>query len=346
MKAVFAAQRSGDWRLRDDGRVEIGELVLEPGQFDMRIKTPEGVAAQPFDRGRGVVVLDISVTDELQAEGWARDVVRLIQNARKEADFELTDRISVAIQAHGPLQGRDRDASGHDRSATRWRSTSTPTSELPKDADGVTARYARRQRPAAHRGARPCGLRRRGRDRCRFHPSSVAPRHLLPQGEKGGRGLDHERLACDPGARRDAARLLAIDLLRRRRGARSRLPRRRSKPRPATVAAIVRKGEPVYGVNTGFGKLASVRIDAADLETLQRNIVLSHCAGVGDAAAGRRGAADDGAEAGQPGPGRLGGALVHHRRLWRPFSTRDLVPVDPGARARSAPRAILRRWPI
>lgn len=50
----------------------------------------------------------------------------------------------------------------------------------------------------------------------------------------------------------------------------------------ATVAAIVAKGEPVYGINTGFGKLASVRIDAADLETLQRNIVLSHAAGVGE----------------------------------------------------------------
>jgi histidine ammonia-lyase len=47
------------------------------------------------------------------------------------------------------------------------------------------------------------------------------------------------------------------------------------------VAAIVARGEPVYGINTGFGKLASVRIDAADLETLQRNIVLSHAAGVG-----------------------------------------------------------------
>ncbi|WP_245467769.1 aromatic amino acid lyase, partial [Mesorhizobium sp. M6A.T.Cr.TU.017.01.1.1] len=48
------------------------------------------------------------------------------------------------------------------------------------------------------------------------------------------------------------------------------------------VARIVAKGEPVYGINTGFGKLASVRIPAADLETLQRNIVLSHAAGVGD----------------------------------------------------------------
>src|ERR1700751_444508 len=51
----------------------------------------------------------------------------------------------------------------------------------------------------------------------------------------------------------------------------------------ATVAAIVAKGEPVYGINTGFGKLASVRIGIGDLEKLQRNIVLSHAAGVGAA---------------------------------------------------------------
>jgi len=51
----------------------------------------------------------------------------------------------------------------------------------------------------------------------------------------------------------------------------------------ATIARIVAKGAPVYGVNTGFGKLASVRIETADLATLQRNIVLSHAAGVGDA---------------------------------------------------------------
>ena len=51
----------------------------------------------------------------------------------------------------------------------------------------------------------------------------------------------------------------------------------------AAVAAILARGEPVYGVNTGFGKLASVRIADGDLTQLQRNIVLSHAAGVGDA---------------------------------------------------------------
>jgi histidine ammonia-lyase len=48
------------------------------------------------------------------------------------------------------------------------------------------------------------------------------------------------------------------------------------------VQAILARHEPVYGINTGFGKLASVRIGDEDLETLQRNIVLSHAAGVGD----------------------------------------------------------------
>ena len=50
----------------------------------------------------------------------------------------------------------------------------------------------------------------------------------------------------------------------------------------AAVSRILDRGEPVYGINTGFGKLAGVRIAPADLAQLQRNIVLSHAAGVGE----------------------------------------------------------------
>ncbi len=50
----------------------------------------------------------------------------------------------------------------------------------------------------------------------------------------------------------------------------------------AAVERIVARGEPVYGINTGFGKLASVRIYDSDLAVLQRNIVLSHAAGTGE----------------------------------------------------------------
>jgi len=68
------------------------------------------------------------------------------------------------------------------------------------------------------------------------------------------------------------------------RGAPARLPQSaaaRIAESAAAVERILAKGAPVYGINTGFGKLASVRIGDADLEALQRNIVLSHAAGTG-----------------------------------------------------------------
>ena len=50
----------------------------------------------------------------------------------------------------------------------------------------------------------------------------------------------------------------------------------------ARIAEIAAGDEPVYGINTGFGKLASIKIAPADVATLQRNLILSHCCGVGE----------------------------------------------------------------
>jgi histidine ammonia-lyase len=50
----------------------------------------------------------------------------------------------------------------------------------------------------------------------------------------------------------------------------------------ALVARAVRSGDALYGINTGFGKLARVRIDDANLELLQHNLIVSHAAGVGE----------------------------------------------------------------
>ena len=48
------------------------------------------------------------------------------------------------------------------------------------------------------------------------------------------------------------------------------------------VAEAAQNDDPVYGINTGFGKLANTRIPAEQTAQLQRNLVLSHCCGVGD----------------------------------------------------------------
>ena len=89
---------------------------------------------------------------------------------------------------------------------------------------------------------------------------------------------------------------------------------RGSRAAAALVAQAAAGEAAVYGVNTGFGKLARVRIPAADIAELQRRLVLSHMCGVGRA--GRRGDGPAGAAAqgGEPGPRALGRAAGHDRR--------------------------------
>src|SRR5205807_2781586 len=84
-----------------DGRVHVGEWVLEPDEVNLSLEPAPGFAAAA-DRGV-LVVLDTSLSPELVTEGRARAAVRLIQDARKQAGFEVSDRISVRYSASDGL---------------------------------------------------------------------------------------------------------------------------------------------------------------------------------------------------------------------------------------------------
>ena len=97
----------------------------------------------------------------------------------------------------------------------------------------------------------------------------------------------------------------------------------------AAVTAILARGEPIYGINTGFGRLASIRIEDADLARLQRNIVLSHAVGVGEpmpAAVARLMMALKLASLAQGASGISAPTVA----LLQAMLNRDLVPVVPG----------------
>lgn len=95
------------------------------------------------------------------------------------------------------------------------------------------------------------------------------------------------------------------------------------------IARIVERGEPVYGVNTGFGKLASVRIDDQDLSTLQRNIVLSHAAGVGEAVPVHIARLMMALKLASLGQG-YSGVLPRTVQLLQEILAADVIPVVPG----------------
>jgi isoleucyl-tRNA synthetase len=71
--------------------------VLTEGEFDLALLPTEGSASTALRGNDTVVALDVEVTDELEAEGTARDLVRLVQQARKDADLAVTDRIDLAL---------------------------------------------------------------------------------------------------------------------------------------------------------------------------------------------------------------------------------------------------------
>ncbi len=98
---VAAAAKRGDWEALAGGRARVGEAVLEPGEFELRLRPRTDAVSRALPGEDGLVILDVEVTPGLAAEGLARDVVRVIQQARREAGLLVTDRIELEIRA-GP----------------------------------------------------------------------------------------------------------------------------------------------------------------------------------------------------------------------------------------------------
>lgn len=93
---VIKAVKAGDWH-RDGATVVAGGFALEPGEYSLKLVATEGGASTVLAGGRGVVVLDCDLTDALVAEGVARDLVRLVQQARRDAGLDVSDRIALTV---------------------------------------------------------------------------------------------------------------------------------------------------------------------------------------------------------------------------------------------------------
>jgi isoleucyl-tRNA synthetase len=102
-QAAAAAAKRGDWELLDGDRARVGESTLEPGEFDLRVKPVDEATTRTLPGTAGLVVLDIVPTEDLVVEGRARDLVRAVQQRRRELDLDVTDRIALAVSGDGAV---------------------------------------------------------------------------------------------------------------------------------------------------------------------------------------------------------------------------------------------------
>ena len=100
VQQVIRAAREGDWS-EADGRVTAGGVELEAGEYDLQLTVGDGAAvggpALALLGGGAFVLLDTTTTPELAAEGLARDAVRAVQEARRTAGLDVSDRIRLIL---------------------------------------------------------------------------------------------------------------------------------------------------------------------------------------------------------------------------------------------------------
>ncbi|MGW1339740.1 isoleucine--tRNA ligase [Kribbella sp. NPDC002412] len=105
VQAVIKASKSGDWSVSADGAVVAGGIELADGEYTLETTLAEGGAASGLLAGGGFVVLDTALTPELEAEGVARDVIRSLQQARRDAGLDVTDRVRFSVTAPAEVVG-------------------------------------------------------------------------------------------------------------------------------------------------------------------------------------------------------------------------------------------------
>jgi isoleucyl-tRNA synthetase len=94
---AIKAVKAGGGTLNDDGTLTAGEVVLNTDEYSSRLVAADEEYTAALPDGRGLVVLDGTLTPELEAEGWAKDRIRELQDLRKSSGFDVSDRISVVM---------------------------------------------------------------------------------------------------------------------------------------------------------------------------------------------------------------------------------------------------------
>ena len=100
---VIKSVKSGDWRQEGD-QIFAGDIELFEGEYSLKMAVTPGAASAALGDGLGMVTLNIEVTPELAAEGTSRDLIRLVQQARREAGLEVSDRITLTLGVSDALR--------------------------------------------------------------------------------------------------------------------------------------------------------------------------------------------------------------------------------------------------
>ena len=103
LKDIIPMVKRGDYKI-ENGKLSVGEYELLPDEFENRLTVKDGITGAALPDNTAVVVLNTQVNSELFAEGLANEVKRFIQDSRKAANLDVSDRIKLTYTADSALR--------------------------------------------------------------------------------------------------------------------------------------------------------------------------------------------------------------------------------------------------
>lgn len=102
VQKIISEAKTGNFKVLSSGQIEVAGFILEADEVEIAYKGKDEEIVE--SSGGMAVSLDLEITEELRQEGYAREVIRFIQDLRKEAGYEVSDRIQVLVLSEGDLE--------------------------------------------------------------------------------------------------------------------------------------------------------------------------------------------------------------------------------------------------
>jgi isoleucyl-tRNA synthetase len=102
MKNIISEVKKGNWK-KENGKLVVAGEDLEEGEYELSLNPKSSENAKSLSYSDGVVMFDLELTQELINEGVARDIIRLVQQARKDANLNISDRIKLKLSSDSEL---------------------------------------------------------------------------------------------------------------------------------------------------------------------------------------------------------------------------------------------------
>jgi isoleucyl-tRNA synthetase len=103
LKEIIPMVKRGEYEIQD-GKLVVGDYVLTPDEFENRLTIKEGITGTTLPDNTAVVILNTEMNAELVAEGLANEVKRFVQDSRKAANLDVSDRIKLTYMADAALR--------------------------------------------------------------------------------------------------------------------------------------------------------------------------------------------------------------------------------------------------